>query len=422
MNWTDSEKIAAILVDLGMNMVASLEDADVLIVNTCSVRQRAEDKVYGLARRVAIRKKHHPRFRVVMTGCMAQRIQRSGCSERIDRKYISNLRRKMPWVDEILPIGEYSKLSDIVGRTLPLRTGYSSYVTGTQMNNSSFQAYVPITSGCNNFCSYCIVPYTRGSEVHRDSAEIITQVVDLIDKGYCLITFLGQNVNSWIGEVDGRPARFHDLLRCILELPGDYWITYLTSHPKDYTDELAKVHLHPKMCQYISLPVQSGSTTVLNAMNRGYTREMYLDTVKMIRDICPSIRLSTDIIVGFPGEREEDFAQSLSLIETVGYGMVYIAEYSPRPPAASVSLKETVSKEEKSRRRVLLEEAQRRSMRRNNESYVGRTIRVLVTGPSSGITHDLREIQFNDICKVGSFTDVLVTDSSASGLVGSISV
>ena len=404
----------------GWNNVDSYDDADVIVLNSCSVRQRAEDKVLGLGRRIASLKKSRPNLTVVLTGCMAQRITREGCEEEFDEKYTKKLRRKMPWVDVIVEIGELSRLAEVV---LAEKHGIE-YDNAPQSHLSEYSADVPISKGCDNFCTYCVVPFTRGKEVHRSYDEIMKQAWSLINSSYSYVTLLGQNVNSWKGIREGENISFADLLIDVASLEGGYWLTFLTSHPKDFTKSLAEAFKSQNVCPYLNLPVQSGSDSVLQAMNRKYTRKEYLQKIHMLKEIIPDIRLSTDIIVGFPGELADDFKKTLSLLEEVEYGMVYIAEYSARPIAASSRLKDDVPAEVKKKRRETVDSLQRNIIKKLNERAVGTKMKMLITGNHSGRAQDLREVRLEEDMKLplGSFADVEITAGTVSGLLGRIAV
>lgn len=414
MNYADTEKIRYALMNQGFKEIHSIDDADVIILNTCSVRQRAEDKVLGLARKLTLKKRENPDVKIILTGCMAERLLRCGKNQKIDLAYLRRMQQKMPWINAFIGIGDFDKLGKVLGLE-----NFDETVGKQQMYTSSISSLVPISSGCDNFCSYCVVPFSRGKEIYFRYEEIIEQVRSLVAKKYRLITLLGQNVNSWKGIIGGKQAAFPELLREIDKIKGAYWLTFLTSHPKDLSESLVNVMAEgDHLCPYLNLPAQSGSNKILEKMNRRYTREEYLNKIGLLKKQIPGIRLSTDVIVGFPGETKEDFEMTLKLMERVRYGMAYISEFSPREYSAAAQTKETVSAKEKSERKKCLEELQRKVMEEENRKALGTKVRVLVTANGKGILSDMREVEFSPdgIHLPGDFADAVVTSVSASGL------
>ncbi len=303
MNENDSERIAAQLEKKGYQPAKKIDQADLVVINVCSVRQSAMDRVYS-----KVKKLKNPK--IILTGCLLEK----------DKKQLASQ------VNEIWPIIDL-KIS-------PKR-------------QSSDQALVPIMTGCNNFCTYCVVPYTRGREYSRPAQEIIKEVEDLVKKEYKEITLLGQNVNSYQG--------FPKLLKLINDIPGNFKIKFLTSHPKDMSDELIKVIAqNKKISQEIHLPVQSGDNQILKKMNRGYTVRDYQNLVKKIQQAIPQAKISTDIIVGFPGETEKQFQNTIKLVKEIGFKKAYISAYSCRAGTAAAKLKDDVSSDEKKRRKRIL--------------------------------------------------------------------
>lgn len=414
MNYADTEKIRFVLLSKGLRETSNLDDADVVILNTCSVRQRAEDKVFGLARRIKKRKQENPGLKVILTGCMASRARTSVWPSNRKCAYSRELGTKMMWVDHIVDIGDLLDLCAALGLE------YHENETGIeQAYLSDMSAFVQISQGCDNFCSYCIVPYSRGKEVHRSYTEIHSQVNELVSQNYRRVTLLGQNVNSWNGMINKHHADFSDLLRGIDEIEGEYWLSFLTSHPKDLSEKLVEVLAQgTHICPYLNLPAQSGSNAILKSMNRHYSVEEYIAKIDIVRNYVPNIRLSSDVIVGFPGETEADFQQTVELVKRARFGMVYVSEYSPRPYTYSAKLEDNVDKVEKGRRKRELEEVQRSIMRAENEKIVGKTIDILVTGKGVGLARDLREVEFLPVGKVnaGLFIKAHVKSATASGL------
>jgi len=347
-NIADSQRISSLLISLGLTEVNSLKSADIFVINSCSVRQAAEDKVYGLANKVKAWRGTDKRKLVILTGCMSG----SALSER-KRFPLSYLRNKAPWVDYFWKIDDFEERAkenfEIVC------TGYSTIqypIPSTHL--------VPITSGCDNFCSYCVVPYARGPEHSRPIDEIITEAKKAVSRGTKEIMLLGQNVNSFVGECDDVSIHkykesFPRLLSILNEISGLEKISFMTSHPKDMSDELIDAIANlPKISKDVHLPMQSGDNEILKKMNRGYTVEYYLGIVKKLRKKVKGIRLSTDIIVGFPGETEKQFENTISAFKKAKFDHAFIAMYSLRPGTAAARMKDDVPLSEKRRRHKLL--------------------------------------------------------------------
>jgi len=329
-NKADSERIARLYQKRGYQLAKSIREADVVIINTCSVRESAENRVYGLIRNLTRRLSaqtgytlNAERPKVVLAGCML-------------RYGVTTLKKKLPQVDEFLRVEDYS--FDLP----PIRT-------------EKTHAWVPIMEGCNNFCTYCVVPYARGREKSRSFDEIICEVKKLAKQGYQEITLLGQNVNSYGKDLKPR-KKFSDLLREIHKIRGIEKISFITSNPWDLTEDIVQSIKLSKIDKHLHLPVQSGDDKILKEMNRKYTAKKYLSLINQIRKEIPEIKMSTDIIVGFPGETKEAFENTVKLCKKVGFDKAYIAKYSPRPGTAAYRFKDDVSPQEKKRRWRVLEE------------------------------------------------------------------
>ncbi len=314
MNKSDSERIAGDYQSRGYKAAKNFDEADEVVINTCSVRQRAEDRVVGLINNLAKKKKGK---KIILTGCMIHHGE-------------DKLRQMLPQVDEIMPIGEVGFNSPAVRR-------------------DKHHAWVPISNGCNSFCSYCIVPYSRGREKSRPEAEILKEVRQLAEQGYTEITLVGQNVNSYGLEKVGIGLRkasgfqgqppFVSLLEKVCHFNQLKKVRFITSNPWDFSDTLIDcIKTHPQIDRFIHLPVQSGSNRILKLMNRGYTRQAYLRLVKKLRCAIPDVQLGTDIIVGFPTETDEDFQATVDLAEKVDWQVAFVAQYSPRPGTAAYKL------------------------------------------------------------------------------------
>ena len=315
MNKSDSERIAASLEKKGYKAAKKIEEADLVVINSCSVRQSAEDRVFGLVKNLSKFKLHNSKFKIILTGCMLYHGQKW-------------LRRKLPGV-ELVP------LKELIKNVKPQR-------------GDKLHAWVPIMKGCNQFCTYCVVPYARGREKSRPFEEIVCEVENLAKRGYREITLLGQNVNSY------QPS-FAKLLRQLHKIRGMEKISFITSNPWDLTDEIIEAMKRPKIDRLLHLPVQSGDDEILRRMNRPYTAEQYIKLVGKIRRKIPEIKISTDLIVGFPGETKRAFENTVKFCKKVGFEKAYIAKYSPRPKTAAYKFPDDVSHQEKKRRWQILD-------------------------------------------------------------------
>ncbi|MGB9911379.1 MAG: MiaB/RimO family radical SAM methylthiotransferase [Microgenomates group bacterium] len=353
MNFADSEKIAAVMEKKGYKPAAKIEEADVVIINSCSVRESAENRVFGLIRNLKKFKNLKSEFKIVLTGCMVG----SALGER--RRYsLEELKRKLPEVDE------FKTIQELIGeeKIEPKR-------------EDRFHAYITIMEGCDHFCTYCVVPYARGKEISRPLEEIVCEAEELARRGYQHLTLLGQNVNSYGKDQKNLKLKtknsklrlkiqkykkkfktpFALLLAILHDIPGIKKISFITSNPWDLTDDIIEAMNLPKIDKTLHLPVQSGDDEILRKMNRPYTAKQYLELVKKIRQKIPEIKITTDIIVGFPGETKKAFENTVKLCQKVGFEKAYIARYSPRPGTAAYHLKDDVSPEEKKRRWQILE-------------------------------------------------------------------
>jgi tRNA-2-methylthio-N6-dimethylallyladenosine synthase len=329
MNESDGERIAKLMDNAGYK-AADTADADLIIVVACSVRQKPIDRIWGRLRNW---RKENPKAKIVLTGCLT-----SSDKQKFEKEF-----------DLVFKIDNLTRLADFINHEVII----SDYLDLKPKHEYADKAFVPIMTGCNNFCSYCVVPYTRGRERSRPINKIVEEVRCLVDKGYKKIVLLGQNVNSY--QIDKNKSRASDdfvsLLRKIDSLEGKFEIEFLTSHPKDLSDELIKAIANlEKISSNLHLPVQSGSNRILKKMNRNYSRKDYLKLVAKLKKVVPDIILSTDIIVGFPGESREDFEDTIDLVSEVKFDKAYISKYSPRPGTKAEKLPDNVSLEEKKRR------------------------------------------------------------------------
>src|SRR3989339_340591 len=366
MNQADGERIAGVLAKLGYQAADHEDLADVIVTVACSVRQSAIDRIYGKAQRWQKLKKQK-QLTTVLSGCLLP----------VDRQKMSKI------FDFIFDISQLSRLPDFL-QNQKFSLADRDYWTMPLKRSNDFQAYVPVSTGCNNYCTYCVVPYTRGREKSRTSAEIINECQNLINQGYQEITLLGQNVNSY-GQDLPNDLTFPELLQAVAGLARKVWIRFITSHPKNMSDRLIQVIASQEnICHNIHLPVQSGDNEILKRMNRQYTREHYLELIAKIRRAVPRAAISTDIIVGFPGETKKLFQQTAKLMKQAKFDMAYIAQYSPRAGTAANRLEDDVSKNDKKKREQKLTNILKKTALKNNKKYLEQTTAVLVEKQKDG--------------------------------------
>ncbi len=422
-NVSDGEKIKGMLAAMGYGFSGSPEVADLVLFNTCAVRENAEDRVFGNVGALKKAKKDNPDMLIGVCGCMVQQ-------EHITAK----LRRSFPNVDIIFGTHVLHTMPKIIYDALVTRKKQISIpecdgviAEGIPLKRESkLKASIPIMYGCNNFCTYCIVPYVRGHERSRDMEDILSECRGLIRDGCKELLLLGQNVNSYGKELG---TSFSELLKRINDIPGEFRISYMTSHPKDATRELVDtIAACEKVTRHFHLPVQSGSNRILKLMNRGYTREHYLELIDYVKEKLPDVALTSDIIVGFPGETYEDFKETLTLIEQVGYDSLFTFIYSPRKGTKAAEMPDPVSAEEKGKWFRELLSVQQNIGCSSYHNYVGKTLRVLCEGEgrtdASLLTGKSRQniiVDFDgDSSLIGSFVDVQITDALAWALKGKI--
>ena len=420
MNDNDSEHIAGILHSYGANPSDSLEESDLIVINTCAVREKSEEKLYSLLGRLnSLRKKKGKNFTIGVVGCVAQ-------------LHRSKLLEKMPHIDFILGPDNYWQIPEIIPKLLEekiISTEWSKIwheIPAAQtLRTSRVSAFVTIMEGCNNFCAYCIVPYTRGREKCRPAPQILSEILELAHSGYKEIQLLGQNVNSYIDP--NSKKGFIELLREVNAIEGIDWIRFITSHPKNFSADIAAAMKESeRVCHQLHLPVQSGSTSVLHRMNRGYSRKEYLQIIKNLRRLMPDICLSTDIIVGFPGESDKEFQETMSLLEEVRYNNIFSFRYSPRPLTEAEKNKAEVPFAVKKARLMAVQNLQKNIQIETNQSLVGSTIKVLCTGRSkknpdifSGRNEGYQVINFSSKKEVmDQFVDVHITSYGPYSLRG----
>ena len=377
-NVNDGEKIRGVLQDVGFGLCDTLENADLILFNTCAVREHAEQRVFGNIGALKKLKEQNPKLIIGVCGCMAQQPH-----------IVEKLRQSYPYVDLVFGVDGIDRLPAMLAERL--RRGKRYLQTPEQRDavveelpirrDSGFRAWLPIMYGCDNFCTYCIVPYVRGRERSREPEAILAEFKELIAQGYKEITLLGQNVNSY-GKGLERTIDFADLLNLLCEAPGDYQIRFMTSHPKDASRKLIDtIAAQPHLCKHIHLPVQSGSDRILQQMNRHYTAAQYRELVRYAREKIPGVTFSSDIIVGFPGETEEDFQETLRVVEEARFASAFTFIYSPRPgtPAAEMEQVPHDVVQDRFERLVALQE---RITEENLKTFEGRDVEVMVTGAS----------------------------------------
>jgi tRNA-N(6)-(isopentenyl)adenosine-37 thiotransferase enzyme MiaB len=422
MNVVDSEVIFAIMAKEGYERTESMDEADIILANTCSVRDNAEQRIWGRIELFHTQKKKRPEVIVGIVGCMAERLKdkltdtgkvdlvAGPDSYRAIPELIRNIAPDRPQVDVLLSHEE--TYADIV----PVRT-----------DKNGVSAFISIMRGCNNVCSYCVVPYTRGAERSRDPETILSEARDVFSRGYREVTLLGQNVDSYLWKCDAGTVTFAQLLESVAEISPELRVRFATNHPKDISDDLIEAMArHDNICKHIHLPVQSGSDRLLEKMRRRYTREWYLERVRKIREVLPGCGITTDVIAGFCSETEEDHQDTLSLFSEVGFDYAFMFNYSERPGTlAARKYPDDVPLEVKTRRLNEIISLQNELSLKSNQADLGKTFTVLVEGPSKknpdelcGRTGSNKMCVFPDrIHKAGDYVDVTVLSCTSATLI-----
>ncbi|WP_102400801.1 tRNA (N6-isopentenyl adenosine(37)-C2)-methylthiotransferase MiaB [Haloimpatiens massiliensis] len=423
MNEEDSEKISGMLKNMDYKRTLNREDADIIIFNTCCVRENAEQKVFGNLGAIKALKRKNPNLIIVVSGCM---IQQESMAEEIAKKF--------PFVSLLIGTHNAYKFPEYLNRLkngekqiIDIWKQEGEIIEGLPVDRkSSVKAFVTIMYGCNNFCTYCIVPYVRGRERSRKPEDIENEIKELIAKGYKEITLLGQNVNSY-GKGLEPSINFAELLRRIDKIEGLERIKFMTSHPKDLSEEVIDVIASGRaLCEHIHLPVQSGSSKILKNMNRHYSKEQYLKLVKMIKEKIPNVALTTDIIVGFPGETEEDFEETIDLVKEVGYDSAFTFLYSIRKGTPAAEYEEQIDEKTKHERFNRLVEVVNDIVISKNKAFEGKVVEVLVEGFSKnneerlmGRTRDGRLVNFEGNKQdIGKLINIKITRSQGFSLLG----
>ena len=427
MNEHDSETISGMLREMGCKEVLRKEDSDITIINTCSIRENADKRFFGTLGQLKKLKEKNPDYIACVCGCMMQQ-----------QHIIDTVKEKYPWVDIIFGTHNIHRFPALLEnvynekqKVLEILEDREEIVEGLPAKRLyRHKAFVNIMYGCNNFCTYCIVPYTRGREKSRHPEDIIDEVKRLVADDVKEVTLLGQNVNSYRGERnDGSICDFADLIYMLNDIEGLERIRFMTSHPKDLSDKLIQAFADcDKLCNYIHLPVQAGSSRVLKRMNRKYTREQYLELVRKLRTAVPDITISTDIIVGFPGETEDDFEETLSLVKEVHYDSAFTFLYSVRKGTPAAEYEDQIPEDVKHERFNRLVDIINEGSAVKNAQYVGSVVKVLVEGISkknddtlTGRTEGFKLVDFEgDKSLIGSMIDVEIIQGKTFSLTGRI--
>jgi len=427
MNTADSEVVAAVMGERGYTMTEQYDEADTILINTCSIRDNAEQRIWGRLDLFKSIRKKRPGLLIGLIGCMAERIGDELLAKKsVDLVAGPDAYRDLPFLIDKARAGETA-----INTELTIDETYDSIIP-KRIGAGKISGFVSITRGCNNFCTYCIVPYTRGRERSRDPKDLINEVNDLLKSGYKEVTLLGQNVNSykWQPEGERKPVRFPDLLSMIAALSPELRVRFTTSHPKDLSDKLLRTMLaYPNICRHIHLPVQSGSSTILKKMNRKYDREWYLDRIRAIREIIPGCGITSDVFCGFCTESEEDHLETLSLMTQVQFDTSFMYKFSMRPGTyAHAHFADDVPEETKARRLEEIIALQNHISVENNRRDIGKTFEVLAEGVSKkkkseffGRSSQNKLVVFpNKDLNFGDYVRVVIRDSTQTTLIGEV--
>ena len=423
MNVYDSLRILDILNNLGYEATEAYEDSDLILVNTCHIREKASEKVFSELGRYSKLKEENPDLIIVVTGCV---VQAEG----------EDFLERAPFVDIALGPQNYHHLPEkleLIGRKLKKQVIEADFPVQTKFDflpspgSRTYSSYLAIQEGCDRFCSYCVVPYTRGAEYSRPAKDIIKEAEIMTTSGVKEITLLGQNVNAWHGiGTNGEPWRLEDLINRLADIPNLLRIRFITSYPSDMTLELLNCFAsQKKLMPYLHLPVQSGSDKILRAMNRRYTSSEYLDIIFKLRDLCPEIAISSDFIVGFPGEEDKDFEQTLDLVNKVDFASSFSFKYSPRPGTPGAAMKGQIPEKIKSSRLDILQSLLQRQQERFNYNCIGKVLPVLLehegkkTGQLCGRSPYLQNVNLEaDKKLLGEIIPVKITGANLNSLRG----
>jgi tRNA-2-methylthio-N6-dimethylallyladenosine synthase len=429
MNFSDSEIVASIMTENNYSATPDAGDADIIFINTCSIRDNAEQKVLNRLKQLQVLRKQKPNLVLGVLGCMAERLktellEEAATGSRVDMVVGPDAYRDLPQL--LLDVESGHKAVNVI---LSTEETYAD-ITPVRYASNGVSAFISIMRGCENFCTYCVVPYTRGKERSRSMRSILSEAHDLFERGFREITLLGQNVNSYQfeDEKSGKTITFPELLETVAAIDPSLRVRFATSHPKDMSDELLQIIArNDNICKAIHLPVQSGSSAVLKKMNRKYTREVYLERIAAIKSIIPDAAISTDIIAGFCGETEDDHLQTISMMEEVGFDFAYMFKYSERPGTiAEKKFDDDVPEEVKSRRLQEIIQLQNKLSLQSNRADIGKVFEVLVEGKSrksekmvSGRNSQNKMVVFPDKgYKPGDYVLVKIKDCTSATLKG----
>ena len=426
MNVNESAKMTQMLKKMGYEMTEDIEHSDLVFLNTCTVREGAATKVYGkLGDLKRIKEEKSGNMIIGVTGCLAQEVR-------------DEFIKRTPYVDLVLGNQNIGRIPDIIER---IEKGEETHIVMVDDEDElptrvdadfgdDIVASISITYGCNNYCTFCIVPYVRGMERSVPINEVVRDVEQYTKKGYKEILFLGQNVNSYGSDLADKSDNFAELLKRSAAVEGDFWIKYVSPHPKDFSDDVIDaIAKNSKIARMLHLPLQSGSTKILDAMNRGYTKEEYIKLAKKIKEKIPDIGLTTDIIVGFPGETDEDFQDTMDVVNEVGFENAYMFMYSKRTGTPAATMENQVDEKVKNERLQKLIRLQNMKAREESQKYLGQTIKVLVEGPSrknpkmlTGRTSTHKVVLFKNNGKnlKGKFVNVKINDAKTWTLYGEL--
>jgi tRNA-2-methylthio-N6-dimethylallyladenosine synthase len=421
MNEHDSERMQGMLEGLGYVSADAQDGADLILFNTCSIREKADERFVAHLRQAAAHKRRRPGTVIGVGGCWAQSVK-------------DEVFRQFPFVDVAFGPGQVHKLAEFLASDSLTAQGFFEFEGFTghlpARRERDVQAWVQISAGCNMVCSYCIVPSTRGREVSRPLDELVAEVRGLVADGVREVTLLGQNVNSWGTRLRPEPATFAQLLRELDAIDGLDRIRYTSPHPSHFGADVARAHAElPSVCEHVHLPLQAGSSRILKAMRRTYTRERFLDRVALLRSFVPDLAITTDVIVGFPGETEEDFEQTLEVVEEVGFDGAFTFLFSPRRGTEAGGWEDDVPHEVKVERLQRLVEVVQRRAHERAQRFVGRTLDVLVEGPSRHDPTELRGrirhgkvVNFTGIAAPGDIVPVEIVSATSQTLRGELSL
>ncbi len=423
MNVHESEKIAGILSGLGYTACENIEDSDIAVFNTCCIRENAENHAFGNIGMLKKLKANKRDMIIAVGGCLTQQIGKA-----------DTLHEKFPYVDIIFGTHNLNKLKELILKkqkqkkaVIEIEDSEGSICEGEKPLRTSYpNAWINITYGCNNFCSYCIVPYVRGRERSRRSEDIISEAKELIAQGYKEITLLGQNVNSYANGTDD--ISFPELLKRVAQTEGKFRLRFMTSHPKDFSEELAKVIAeNPKICHAVHLPVQSGSDSVLKAMNRKYTSADYINKIEILKKYVPDCAVTTDLIVGFPNESEEDFNDTLNLVKKVGFASAFTFVYSKREGTVAAKMDGQIPEEVSKARIMKLIELVNSQTREQTSHYIGKTVEILCEDYDAKREKYLGRDEYGRMAyfssadnKIGEFVSVKISAANGMSLAGEL--